>query len=207
MNRQAVKVVAFDCDGVLFDSSNANQAYYNHVLKRFGLPAMTAEQFTYAHMHTVDEALAYLVNDGETLAAVKQYCRRMSYLPFIRSMVIEPYLRDVLNRLRPTYKTAIATNRTNTMARVLEEHHLQGLFDKVVTAGDVHRAKPHPQQLLTLLDYFGIEPGQMIYIGDSELDAAAAHQAHVPFIAFDNPQLKADHHIQNLGQLFEVLNC
>lgn len=201
------KVVAFDCDGVLFDSSLSNRAYYNQLLAHLGRPPMTDQQFAYVHMHTVHEALAHLFADPDELAAVKRYQRRMSYLPFIRDMVVEPHLRELLTRLRPVYKTAIATNRTDTMARVLEEHDLQSFFDKVVTASDVRQPKPFPDQLLLLLTHFGIEPHEMIYVGDSELDALASHQAGVPFVAYDNPRLTAKAHIQNLKQLLSILGC
>ncbi len=205
LNPHDLKVVAFDCDGVMFDSSKSNRAYYDHILAHFGRPPMTDEQFVYAHMHTVNEALAHLFDDPDTLGRVRQYCRRMSYMPFIRHMVIEPHLKDVLARLRPAYHTAIATNRTNTMANVLEEHGLTAFFDKVVTASDVRRAKPDPEQLLVILDHFKIGPAQMLYIGDSPLDAIAAQQAGVPFVAFGNPELEAQVHIQNLGQVMELL--
>lgn len=205
MTWQDIKVVAFDCDGVMFDSSQANRAYYNQILFEFGLSAMTDEQFAYVHMHTVDEALAFLVKDDQKLKSVKQYCRRMSYLPFIRDMIMEPFLKQLLNRLRPRYKTAIATNRTNTMRYVLEAHHLQGLFDKVVTAADVRNPKPHPEQLLSLIHHFGILPSQLVYIGDSRLDAQAAHQAQVRFVAYDNHDLEANVHIQSLEQLLSFL--
>ncbi|RJQ69991.1 MAG: HAD family hydrolase [Desulfobacteraceae bacterium] len=205
VNRNHIQAVAFDCDGVLFDSANANRAYYNHILLQFGLPEMTEEQFAYAQMHTVEEALALLIEDANLLAAVREYRRGMSYMPFIRYMEMEPQLRAVLARLRPHYKTAIATNRTDTMARVLEEHALLGLFDKVVTACDVPRAKPHPDQLLLLLEHFGITPSEMIFVGDSELDALAAEQARVPFLAYANPKLKADAHIISLGQVLGYL--
>lgn len=200
-----IKVVAFDCDGVLFDSSLSNRAYYNQILQHLGRPPMTDEQFAYVHMHTVHEALVYLFEDPDQLAAVKQHQRQMSYLPFIRDMVEEPYLRGVLTQLRPVYKTAIATNRTDTMARVLETHDLHEHFDKVVTASDVRRPKPYPDQLILLLAHFGIESGQMLFVGDSELDAAASHQAGVPFVAYNNPRLTAKAHIQNLKQLLSVL--
>jgi HAD superfamily hydrolase (TIGR01549 family) len=200
-----IKLVAFDCDGVLFDSSRSNRAYYDQILKHLGRPPMTDAQFAYVHMHTVHEALAYLFEDADELAAVKRYQRGMSYLPFIRDMVVEPYLHELLTQLRPAYKIAIATNRTDTMARVLEEHGLQHWFDKVVTASDVRQPKPYPDQLLLLLAHFGIEPHQMIYVGDSELDAAASHQAGVPFIAYNNPRLTAKAHIQNLKQILSVL--
>jgi len=205
MNRNSIQVVAFDCDGVLFDSGGANQAYYNHILQQFGLPEMNAEQFRHAQMHTVDAALANLVADSELLAEIRKFRRGVSYMPFIRYMNMEPHLRHVLSRLRPHYKTAIATNRTDTMTRVLEEHALSDWFDKVVTAFDVANPKPHPDQLLLLLEHFSIDPSEMIFIGDSELDALAAAQAKVPFFAYANPTLEADAHISNLGQVLEIL--
>jgi phosphoglycolate phosphatase-like HAD superfamily hydrolase len=203
---KTIKAVAFDCDGVMFDSSNANRAYYNHILTHFGLSEITPQQFAYVHMHTVDEAIIYLFEDPRMLSEAQAFRREMSYIPFIRHMEIEPFLVDVLARLRPQYKTAIATNRTDTMARVLEEHNLKGLFDKVITACDVRFPKPHPDQLLTLLSHFSLDPGEMIFIGDSELDELAAQQAQVPFFAYANPELKADVHIQNLGEILDFLN-
>ena len=64
-----IKVVAFDCDGVLFNTEKANKAYYNQVLNQFGLPVMTKEQFVFTQMNTVDQSLAYLFKDITTLEA------------------------------------------------------------------------------------------------------------------------------------------
>jgi len=38
-----IEVVIFDCDGVLFDSREANTVFYNHILSEFQLPPMTEE--------------------------------------------------------------------------------------------------------------------------------------------------------------------
>jgi phosphoglycolate phosphatase len=205
MDYRSVEVVAFDCDGVMFDSSEANRNYYNQVLRHLGLPAMTIEQSGFAHMHTVDESLRYLIDDPDTLAAAQQYRRQMSYLAFIRHMVVEPHLKALLAKLRPAFKTAIATNRTDTMDRVLVEHGLEGQFDLVVTAMDVRHPKPHPEQLQVILGHFNIAPGQMLYIGDSALDAQAAQAADVPFIAFGNASLPAQLHIDSLRRIEEIL--
>jgi phosphoglycolate phosphatase len=205
MDYRSIEVVAFDCDGVMFDSSAANRAYYNQVLQHLELPVMTTEQSAFAHMHTVDESLRYLIDDPDTLAAAQQYRRQMSYLSFIRHMVMEPYLKALLAKLRPAFKTAIATNRTDTMDRVLVEHDLEGQFDLVVTAMDVSRPKPHPEQLQVILSHFNIGPDRMIYIGDSALDAQAAQAADVPFIAFNNTNLPANIHIECLQQVEALL--
>jgi phosphoglycolate phosphatase len=205
MDSRSVDVVAFDCDGVMFDSSAANRAFYNQVLGHIGMPAMTPEQSAYCHMHTVDESLEYLIENPGRLAEARRYRLQLSYHAFIRHMVIEPHLKALLARLRPAFKTAIATNRTDTMDRVLEEHELEEQFDLVVTALDVQHPKPHPEQLQVILKHFEIEPDRMIYIGDSVLDAQCAQAAQVPFIAFRNASLPARMHIQSLGQIEEIL--
>lgn len=200
-----IKAVAFDCDGVMFDSSQANQAYYNKLLAHIGQPQMNAEQYAFAHMHTVEESLEYLIPDPELLAAARDYRKTMRYISFVRYMVVEPHLKALLARLRPAFKTAVATNRTDTMDRVLYEHDLEGQFDIVITASDVAFPKPHPEQLNVILAHFGLEPHQMIFIGDSSLDSQAAQAAEVPFIAFGNGDLPADIHIQRLDRVGELL--
>lgn len=200
-----IKAIVFDCDGVLFDSSKANRCYYNQILRHFGEPPLTPEQFAYSHMHTAKEALAYLFKDSEKLEAAQAYCKKMSYMPFIKHMVIEPYLKILIQKLRPKYKTAIATNRTDTMKHVLVEHNLVGHFDLVVSALDVNRPKPHPEPLTKILDYFRIKPNQAIYVGDSQLDEIAAKAAGIPLIAYRNASLSAAYYINSLQEIEDIL--
>ena len=200
-----IKVVAFDCDGVMFDSREANRAYYDHLLDHFGLPAMTPEQLAYVHMHTVDESLAFLMGSGVDLKAVHTYRRRLGYLPFLKYMLIEPGLVGLLERLRPRFKTAVATNRTDTMAHVLSENRIEHLFDLVVCALDVSFPKPHPEPLNKVAAHFSVSPVEVVYVGDSEVDELAAKAAGMPFVAYRNPGLKAAHHIQRLSEMAALL--
>jgi len=200
-----IKVVAFDYDGVLFDTKKANMAYYNQVLNHFDLPAMTKEQFAFTQMHTVDQSLAYLFEDKTTLEAAQTFRKNISYIPFLKFMEIEPYLKPLLEKLRPAFKTAIATNRTDTMDRVLIEHDLTEFFDLVVTASDVKRPKPDSEPLVKILEHFGLKPRQMIYIGDSELDESAAKSAGVVMVAYKNRSLSADFHVESLQELEDIL--
>lgn len=200
-----IKVVIFDCDGVMFDTVKANTAYYNNVLHHFNLPDMTTEQFAYSHMHTADKGMAYLFNNKNMLEAAQIYRKTMSYLPFLKYMEIEPYLKPLLTRLRPEYKTAVATNRTDTMKRVLIEHNLKDCFDLVVSALDVKHPKPHPEELVKILKHFNLEPDNAIYIGDSELDEIASKAAKITFIAYNNKSVSADFHITTLKEVEEIL--
>jgi len=200
-----LRVVVFDCDGVMFDSRQANMAYYNTVLHRFDRPPLTEDQFAFTHMNTVDDSLRFLFPDDGAYAAAQTYRRTLTYGSFVSYMKIEPHLKELLRRLRPTCKTAVATNRTDTMPRVLEEHGLTGDFDLVVGALDVPRPKPYPDCLFKIAAHFEVPAAAMLFIGDSSLDAAAAAAAAVPFIAFQNPALPADYHIETLDAVATIV--
>ena len=201
-----IKVVAFDCDGVLFDSIEANTAYYNQILKYFGKPLLTSELLEYANMHTGDEVIARLFENKESFQAAQTYRKQMGYFPFIPIMKLEPHLISLMEWLNPKTRTAIATNRADTIQSVLEEFSLVKYFDLVVSSADVARPKPDPEILNKILDHFDTDPRQAVYVGDSLLDEQAAKAAGIPFVAYDNPSLSAEYHIQSLDELKNLLN-
>ena len=202
---QSYKVIVFDCDGVMFDTAAANRAYYNTLLDRLGLPAMTDEQFSYAHAHTVDEVVAYLCGRADLVERAHELRKSMRYLPFVKEMTMEPHLIPLLKKLRRSYRTAIATNRTDTMERVLSEHGLEPYFDYVVCAGDVTHPKPHPEGLIKIADHFGIQVSQLFYIGDTAVDETAARNAGAVFAAYRNHSLRAAYHVESLAELDSIL--
>ena len=201
-----IKVVVFDCDGVLFNTDRANRAYYNAVLRRLGKPEITAEQFAFVHMHAVAVSMRYLFPDDLEHQAAERFRRQMDYRPFVQEMEMEPGLIPLLSRLRPRYKTAIATNRTDTMDTVIKAHGLTDYFDLVICARDVVNPKPHPEPLQKILTYFHTDPRQTVYVGDSDVDARTAEGAGVFFVAYKNAALSADYHLNRMEDLEAILN-
>jgi phosphoglycolate phosphatase len=202
----SIRAVVFDCDGVLFDTAAANRVYYSRILQHFGRPALTDEQFTFVHMQTVAESIDYLFSDEKIRAAAHDFRKSMDYRKYLNYLVIEPHLVSLLEKLRPRIKTAIATNRTDTMNRLLAEFNLEGYFDLVVTSSDVERPKPYPDVLLKILHYFELTPNQTIYVGDSKVDELAAEAASIPLIAYRNRELDSNYHIDTLKDLEALLN-
>ncbi len=202
---QQPKVVVFDCDGVMFDSRQANDAYYNDILAHFGRRPMSAEESRYVHMNTARVSLAYLFRNDPRFEEAEAYCRGLSYLPFISKMKMEPYLKSFLAYLKPAYRTAIATNRSDTMNQVLEEHGLQRDFDLVVTSLDVERPKPAPDPLMKILGHFGVTPLEAVYIGDSEIDERTAKAAGVPLVAYKNRTLSANYYVEGFSEMEALL--
>jgi HAD superfamily hydrolase (TIGR01509 family) len=202
---KALRVIVFDCDGVLFDTEEANRVYYNHFLEHFGRPEMTPEQLRYVHAHTFHQALEHLFADEEARRAALAYRKKLDYGEFLKYLTIEPDLLRLLPRLRLRYKTAIATNRMDTMHRLLRDFGIAEQFDLVVTSLDVERPKPFPDPLLKILAHFRVEPWQALFVGDSEVDENTAAAAGVPFVAYRNPGLAAARHIERLAELEDLL--
>jgi len=166
---------------------------------------MTDEQMTFVHMHTVDRSVSYLFNGMESLDVVHAHRKRIGYLPFLEFMEIEPGLKPLLRKLKPGFKTAVATNRSDTMEKVIFQHGLEGYFDLVVCSLDVKRPKPDPESLIKIFEHFDCGPDQMIYVGDSSVEQMAAAAASVSFVAFNNTALAADYYISSLAELETIL--
>jgi len=201
----SVSAVIFDCDGVMFDSRQANINFYNHILAHFRLPPMTAEDTGFVHMHTATESLNRIFRDSPYLAKAQAYRLELDYTPFIRDMIMEPGLKEVLGFLKPSYGLAVATNRSATIGRVLELYGLSHYFDIVVSSLDVTNPKPHPEPIFKILNFFGIEPEECFYVGDSEVDFEVCQAAGVPLIAYKNKTLNAHMHVERLAEIKEVL--
>ncbi len=207
LNIKEIKAVVFDCDGVMFDTADANRMYYNEVLEHFGKKKLTDEQFVKVHMFTVKEALEYLFPEMDSLYEVYNYMTGVGYPRFISYMKIEPGLRQLLKVMKSKgYIRAVATNRTDTMPSVLKEHKLENQFDMVVTAADVKKPKPEPDQLIKIMEEFELEPFEIIFIGDSQYDAMASFKAGTFFIAFKNDSLKADFHVDSMEEIGQILD-
>jgi phosphoglycolate phosphatase-like HAD superfamily hydrolase len=190
----------------MFDTTDANTAYYNRLLEHFGQPPLTPEQFAYCHMHTVDNALAYLFADTGRLEEARAYRRRhLSYRDFVPLMALEPHLKPLLQHLRPQFKTAVGTNRSDTMEDVLPPPRPPPPLPPPVPARAVPAPKPAPDILNRILDEFALEAAEAIYIGDSTLDEQAAAAAGIPLVAYRNPALRAWRHIDSLAAVRDLL--
>lgn len=199
------EVIAFDCDGVLFDSKEANVRFYSHIMAHIGNPPVGPEAYEFIHMHPVRESLHFLVGDGPAFDAAWSYAQRIDFEEFNACLHPEPGLVDLLKRTQTYYHTALATNRTVSTRQVLAYFHIEEYFDMVVSAADVAFPKPHPEIMETIMQNFRVSPEQVLYVGDSQVDEGLARATGVFFVAYKNPSLQAHLHISHLRELQPVL--
>jgi HAD superfamily hydrolase (TIGR01509 family) len=201
------KLIIYDCDGVLIDSRRSNEAFYNHILGRFGLPPLTPEQLEVVHVSTARAAVDFLFQGSPHRDAAQAYQLTVDNDPFLALIRPEAHVREVLESLRPGRYTAIATNRGRSLPLVLKRLALEPLFDLTVSSFDVSHPKPHPECLQKILAHFAVAPQQALYIGDADLDRRVAQAAGVPFAAYKNPLLDAAHHLKDHLDLLEILSA
>lgn len=201
-----LKLVVFDCDGVMFSSLETNRVYYNHLLEAFHCPPMDQAELEYVHIHNVARSIGHIFRNHPQVKIedVRAYAQALDYQPFLQHMIMEPDLPAFLESIKPHYHTAISTNRTNTMDMILDSFQLRSWFDMVVTASDVDRPKPAPDGLLMILERFGVQPDEVIYIGDSTVDRDHCASVGVDLVAFKNPALEAKYHVNNFTTIAQL---
>ncbi len=187
VGRNGYKAVIYDCDGVIFDSLEANFAFYAKVLDRFGKPPLDRndlEVMNLLHTYSSRDVLARLFAGDANYQAALGFAGSIDYRELLPYMRMEEGFRETLEVLRGDMMLAICTNRSTSMEMVLEHFGLADYFGCVMTASRVTNPKPHPEPLLKILDHFAILPGEALFVGDSELDRLASAAAGVPFVAY-----------------------
>jgi phosphoglycolate phosphatase len=95
-----------------------------------------------------------------------------------------PGVSATLERLQAAGLTlAICTNKPGRLTRmILERLDLERFFERVLAGDSMPFRKPDPRALMEVVNAFGTDKAATIMVGDSEVDAATAQAASVPFV-------------------------
>jgi len=192
--RWKVKCVIYDCDGVLFDSFEANTRLYNDLCARVGRVPLRENEMQYVHSHTVYEAVRFIFGkeDGLEKQALDSL-KTVDWRNYIAYLKMEPHLFEALEKLKEKgILRAINTNRTTSMKHVMETFNLWPYFDMVVTALDVKNPKPHPGSIEKIIAALRLKKKEAVFVGDSDVDKETAESAGVTFIAYKNREIAND---------------
>jgi phosphoglycolate phosphatase len=200
-----VRCVIYDCDGVLFDSLEANARLYNDLCIGVGRSPLREAEIRYVHSHTVLESIRFLFRDDPVSEEkALELLKKVDFKKYIVYLKMEPHLLKVLDILkgRGIYR-AISTNRTTSMPHIMEAFNLGPYFDMVVTALDVKDPKPHPESIEKIIQHFNLDRDEVVFVGDSEVDKQTAKSSGVTFIAYKNREI-----VDNLfiGDHLDLLN-
>jgi phosphoglycolate phosphatase len=186
-----IRCVIYDCDGVLFDSLEANGRLYNDLCTQLGRPPLNEQELKYVHSHTVFESIRCLAGEDAGLEKKGlELLKQIDLREYIQYLKMEPNLLAALQTLKERGKLrAVNTNRTTSMKFIMERFNLWPHFDMVVTALDVKNPKPHPESIEKIVSTLNLNKDHVVFVGDSEVDKKTAESAGVPFIAYKNQEI------------------
>jgi len=188
-----IRCVIYDCDGVLFDSLEANTRLYNDLCARVGRGPLREEEMRYVHTHTVFEAIHFIFgkeDEMEKKALEMLRLKQIDLREYIVYLKMEPHLLQALEKLKEKgILRAVNTNRTTSMKYIMEKYDLWQYFEMVVTALDVKNPKPHPESIEKILKEFNLNKEEAVFIGDSDVDQQTAKSSGLKFIAYKNKDI------------------
>ena len=221
----SIQAVAFDLDGTLVDSVPDLAASANAMRTALGLPELTRETL----QSFVGDGLAVMVhrvltNDYNGRADEALWQR--GFAEFVRH-----YGANLANATRPFPETeatlqllrklelplAVITNKSELLTvKLLKELNLDAYFSMVVGGDTLPERKPDAAPLLYVAEILGVEPKNMLMVGDSHNDMLAAKAAGCPVVGVsfgygDMTQLAKDVYtapdvvVNTLPEIFEAL--
>ena len=178
------KLVVFDCDGTLVDSQHMIIGAMHATYDKLKLDKEDDLRIRATVGLSPLEAMATLRPDDapdfhQVMATTfKQafYERRVTNMA--EPDPLYPGARDVLVLLQDEgYLLGVATGNSNRgLARVIDEHSLDGFFVTLQTA-DHHPSKPHPSMMHTAIAEAGSHESVTMMIGDTSFDMMMARSA------------------------------
>ncbi|SFV71095.1 Predicted phosphatase [hydrothermal vent metagenome] len=178
------KVVIFDMDGTLVDSSLTIVNAINHVRAKLNLEPLETN------------LILEKVNDPH-LDPAKYFYEVPAFTPKHEAWFSNYYtqnhehelnlykgISELLEKLKKKgFKLAIATNSyRNSTIESLSYLKILDYFDSLACYDDVGRGKPAPDMLEKNLKDLDITPQEAIFIGDSERDLLASKSANIDYV-------------------------
>lgn len=177
-----IKAVVFDLDHTLFDRYATIKKLVPQLRKHFDLgDGITDEYFiqelSYADKHFVHKGWEgiynHLVSKGifKTLPGFAEYTEIV--LRHFRHIAekydfAEPVLKKIKSK---GYKIGLITNGSHELQyKKLGMLELTDLFDEIIVSGDTPYQKPDERIFLMMAEKMGVEPSEMMYVGDHPLN-------------------------------------
>jgi phosphoglycolate phosphatase len=207
--------VVFDLDGTLVDSLPDVTSAINRAFRTAGLPPVTVEQVEPAMGHGARQLVAAAAGAAAPdapLAATDldevcaSYQREYAEVPAAQTAPFADAVDAVRSLHERGVRVGICTNKTTDLARqVLAAVGLADYVTSVIGRDGSSNPKPDPRHLLDVVASLGLEPGEVVYVGDNPIDVAVARGAGIAYrhVAWGVPVdgVQVLHHFADLVEL------
>ena len=176
------KLLIFDFDGTVADTSPLHAAAFEKVLAPLGV---RVDYPKVAGMRTADAMQVLLQSQSIRLSASELVALVQEKQRIVRSLIrhgLSPLggVDDFLRWAKSRYRLSLASSGSReTVALALKALGYEGWFEPVVCGDDVVRAKPAPDAFLQVLAITGMAAHEALVLEDSPVGFAAAEAAGI----------------------------
>ena len=179
------KAYLFDFDYTLADSSRGIVTCFRNVLLRHGYSQVGEYNIKRTIGKTLEESFSILtgITNEQQIAAFKEEYVEEAKIHMTANTFLYPETSNVLQSLKECGARLgiISTKFRFRINELLRQHFDEGFFNIIIGGEDVQHAKPHPEGLLLAIHHLDLTPADVLYIGDSVVDAQTAQAANVDF--------------------------
>jgi len=181
------KLVIFDMDGTLVNSSLTIANAINYVRQNLGFEPMRQEYILKrVNDHTLNPAQTFY-HTRKFEPHHEQWFSEYYTKNHENELVLYDGIKELLEELKANgHKLAVATNayRGSTIES-LTHLGIHDYFDALACYDDVPQGKPHPDMLYKILDELEHSKEKSLFIGDGPRDEMASKRAEIPYIMVD----------------------
>ena len=175
------KIILFDLDGTLIDSTQAVYESFCKVFEAFGESIPTKEQVSKEIGHTLDDMFLKLGAKDELERRIQMYRKHYSGVCNAKTHLL-PFAKEAILKAKEIAHLGVVTTKTAKFSKILLEHFgVLSYFDCVIGRESVTHAKPNAEPILkALLEIPNkVEKSNTYMIGDTPLDIIAAKSAKI----------------------------
>lgn len=182
---KSYNVYLFDFDYTLADSSRGIVMCYRNVLERHHHTGITDETIKRTIGKTLQESFSIMtgITDADTLEMYRKEYVKEADTHMTANTFLFPETIEVLTRLK-TNGTKLGIISTKYRYRIMEllgKKLPENFLDIIVGGEDVRHPKPAPEGVLFAIGHLGCRKEDVLYVGDSTVDAETAQAAQVDF--------------------------
>ena len=187
------KLIIFDLDGTLIDSSPDLALAINHMLSTIGRETFSTNTIHYwvgngaqtlvkralSGSNTIDETIDPILFEKALQIFLDFYAKNLAV-----ETVTYPHVKETLTRLKEeNYTLTIVTNKPFAfVSPILKALELDDFFELILGGDSLKEKKPHPLPLLHVCETLNFNVNEAVMIGDSKNDILAANASHMQSI-------------------------
>lgn len=180
-----MKAILFDFDYTLGDTTNGIVLSAQYALERMGEEERTYEEIKKTIGLSLSETYKKLTGNMDEARADRFFdlFKEKADEVMVDSAELYPGVKEMLVILREQgYRLGIVTTKfAYRVQNIMKKFDAEDLFDVIIGVGDVTKVKPDPEGLLLAVERLGVKKEDVLYVGDSFVDAQAAEAAGMKF--------------------------